>query len=446
VALGLPWLSSLAQAQPVAPKRLAILWQNNGTNTQAFWPTVPVGDLTDAHFEAALGIAPLKELKSKVHLVRGMDLTPTGGHLGPLSLTATPAKAYSGLAEMEKAWAQGPSLDQVLAPKVNPSGRGPLLLRTSWAGGADYVGSIYATLSYRAANQPVTHEHSPWRAYRDLIGLGPTPDQQATRLLVERRRSVLDLVGGRLELLRNRRLSAADKSKLDLHFTAVRDLEKSLATQGMMKCELPGDRAKQLEQFPATKLDEDPSFPIINRMHLDVMALTFACDLNRVALLMMGDEAGGPVFHFDGLTHTYAQHPLSHGTRGEATDSGDVPDFRRFLSDIDRWHATQMKYLMQKLDGYTEGMGTLLDQTLVVWMNSMTNGQSHSSADTPIILGGSLGGYFKTGKYSNVADSNSKRKPHNMLLTTILNGFGIQETHFGSKAHGRAGALTSIVV
>jgi Protein of unknown function (DUF1552) len=442
--LALPWLPSLAGAQSAAPKRVAVLWQNDGINVDGFWPTTNFGPLTDASFSGLSGIAAMKDFKDKITVVRGLNLTPTGGHLGPLALTAHPAKQYSGLDQMAVAWAQGPSFDQLLAPLVNPNKRGPLLLRVS--SNASYDGTVYNTLSYRAANMPVTHEKSPWLAYRDLVGMGPSSNQEAARLLVEKRKSVLDLVSGRLELLRSRKLSAIDKSKLDLHFTAVRDLEKSLATQGMMQCELPAARAKEIESFPASSLDLDSKFGEITRMHLDVMALTFACDLNRVALLMIGSEAGGPVFGFDGIKHNYAQHPLSHGTQGEATDSGGVPNFKNLLSEIDQWHGAQMKYFLQKLSAYTEGNGTVLDNTLVVWMNSMTSGQAHSSEDTPIVLGGSLGGYFKTGQYLNVQDMmTGKRNPHNMLLTTIMNGMGQTETHFGSKQFGKPGQLTALL-
>jgi Protein of unknown function (DUF1552) len=440
LVLGLPFLGSLARAQSTAPKRVAVLWQNNGINPNGFWPMAPFGALTDAHFQGQAGIAALKDFKSKLHVVRGLDFSPVGGHLGPLALTCYPAKDFSGLDQMAVAWAQGPSFDQIIAPKINPYRRSPLLLRV----GTGFTGWIYSTLSYRAANMPVTHEKSPWLAYRDLIGLGPSMNQEAARLLVERRKSVLDLVSGRLDLIRNRKLSAADKSKLDLHFSAVRDLEMSL-TAPTMQCMLPDARAKELEAFPATSFDIDAKFGQLTRMHLDVMALSFACDTNRVALLMIGAEAGGPVYSFDGLAHTYAHHPLSHGTQGEATDSGGVANYKDRLSEVDQWHGAQMKYFIEKLNAYTEGAGTVLDNTLVLWMNSMSSGAGHTSADTPIVMAGSLGGYFKTGLYSDVKDAAGTRKPHNMLITTLLNGLGEPETHFGSRAHGRAGNIPTLL-
>ncbi len=441
VTLGLPWLSSLASAQATPPKRLAVLWQNNGVNETGFWPKQPFGALTDEHFGGQVGIAPLKAHKSRLHLVRGMHLTPTDGHTGQMSLTGFPAKPYSSLDEMQQAWAQGPSLDQVLAPKINPNQRSPLLLRAS----EGYNGTIFNTLSYRGANQPATHEKNPFLAYRDLVGLGPSGDQKAAALLVQRRKSVLDLVSGRLDLLRSRKLGADDKTKLDLHFSAVRDLEKSLDVQGMMQCGLPAARAQEIEGFPSKDLNLDAKFAIICRMQLDIIALAFACDSNRLGLMMFGAEAGGPVYSFDGLSHKYAQHPISHATQGEATDSGPVENFRDLLTDIDQWHGAQMKYFMDKLAAYSEGAGTVLDNSLVVWMNSMTSGRGHSSTDTPVILGGSLGGFFKTGLYTNVKDAAGSEKPINMFLTTVMNGFGQNETHFGSKAHGRAGQLTQIL-
>lgn len=105
-----------------------------------------------------------------------------------------------------------------------------------------------------------------------------------------------------------------------------------------------------------------------------------------------------------------------------------------------------MAYFLQKLEAYKDETGSVLDNSAVVWMNTMSNGNGHVSSDMPVVMAGSLGGFFKTGSYVYVGDSATVRKPHNMLLTTLMNGMGVPETHFGPKDIGRAGQLEQLKV
>lgn len=442
VLLGLPFLEALAprvaRANTNAPRRLAILWECNGVNTQRFWPDTPYGALTDASFAPDRGIAPLRPFRDKLLIPRGMNMVGGTGHLGTISLSAHRPRAFSGLTEMAVAWAQGPTIDQVLAPQVNPNGKQPLLLRSSNSSG----NSVYSTISFRAANQPAVHERNPWIAYRDLVGV-TNPEGEAANLLVQRRKSVLDLVSGRLELMRSRALSEDDRQRLDMHFTSIRELESRLEDSGLMKCELPPGRVAEIQAMDG-KMNQVANYSAIGRMHLDVMALAFACDQNRLGLMLWANESGGPVYNFDGLNHQYPHHPLSHGTQGEPLNSGDVANYRELLTEIDQWHAKQMLYLLERLDAYREEGGTVLDNTAVVWMNSMTDGNAHSSADMPVVMAGSLGGYFKQGSYVDLR-SGASRRPHNMLLTTFMNGMGVPETHFGAKDLGSSGTFTQLL-
>jgi hypothetical protein len=56
----------------------------------------------------------------------------------------------------------------------------------------------------------------------------------------------------------------------------------------------------------------------------------------------------------------------------------------------------------------------------------------------PITMAGSLGGYFRTGRYVRIAD-----RAHNDLLITLLHGFGIMDTTFGLARHC-TGPLTQL--
>jgi hypothetical protein len=50
------------------------------------------------------------------------------------------------------------------------------------------------------------------------------------------------------------------------------------------------------------------------------------------------------------------------------------------------------------LDSVPEGDGTLLDNSIALWMSEHSDGCAHNLNNSPIIQAGSGGGYFKTGK------------------------------------------------
>jgi hypothetical protein len=89
-----------------------------------------------------------------------------------------------------------------------------------------------------------------------------------------------------------------------------------------------------------------------------------------------------------------------------------------------------MAYLCGKLDAIPEGEGTLLDNTVVLWINELGRGNSHSRNNIPIVMAGSAGGYFRTGRFLQYDET-----PHNNLLVSLLNAFGISDTTFGNPQY-----------
>jgi hypothetical protein len=60
---------------------------------------------------------------------------------------------------------------------------------------------------------------------------------------------------------------------------------------------------------------------------------------------------------------------------------------------------------------FSEGSGTLLDNTATVWIQEMSDGDSHNLNNLPILQAGSCGGYFKTGQAINVENANATMSP-----------------------------------
>jgi len=462
IVVSLPFLEALAprrtRAQE-APRRLAIFFCCNGVNTEKFWPKA-YGALT-ADSLAGTGLEPLASYADKlcvprgIHLVpRGFDRDPAGGddHMKAVGhrLTAAPNQ------DSQEHYASGPSLDQLVAPSINPSGKGPLNL---------FVGSrakdVLGSISYTSAGRQAVPFQDPWKAFKDWSGASTAASSGMLDQTAMRRRSVLDLVKSDLSSLQSASvLSAADKQKLDMHLTAIRGLETSMASAGVSGCQLPGMRTQEISKIVPSRVTLDSEYEKVGDMLLDVMALALACDQNRVATIQWGSGAGGPIFSWlgmnaDDVNRKYNHHKLSHGATTDAATTPNLPDtqWKPALFSIDRWYMQRFKGLLDRLSTYAEPNGSVLDNTVVCYMNDLSDGSEHSWMDLPNVIAGGAG-YFKLGQYIKLTraapNNNDSEAPSNMLLTTLANAVGATRkdgtpfTNFGSAPTGKPGELTAI--
>jgi hypothetical protein len=144
------------------------------------------------------------------------------------------------------------------------------------------------------------------------------------------------------------------------------------------------------------------------------------------------------------MNHQYNHHKLSHGNTRDDDTGQEVPGWEQMIHEIDVWHAGEFAYLLDRLSMYTEGNGTVLDNSAVVWMNELSHGKDHDFRDLPYVIAGSCGGYFKQGQYLRVSGPNTRGDqdaPHNKLLATIMNAVGVPTTRFGDPTYAPAGEL-----
>src|SRR5262249_40074681 len=162
------------------------------------------------------------------------------------------------------------------------------------------------------------------------------------------------------------------------------------------------------------------NFPVVGRLQMDLLAMAFACDLTRVASLQWSSSVSGTVHTWVGVNRDH--HGLSHESDGNA-------DAQEQLVRINRWYAEQLAYLIAKLKQIPEGQGTAFDNTVIVWSNELAKGNAHSHAPLPVVLAGSAGGVFRTGRFLTYDYAY-----HNDLLIALLNAFGVATTTFGNPS------------
>jgi hypothetical protein len=337
----------------------------------------------------------------------------------------------------------------VVAKRLNPTGKSPLNLGVG-TGGSGPTSSAF----YTESGQPAPMQRRPWDAFKDWIGAGSPTGPATIDLAALRRKSVLDVVREDLASLRaDAFVSAADRRKLDLHASALRQLETAMTTGGgaaVSGCNLPADRTREIQT-------NDGAYERIAAMMMDIMAIAMACDHNRVTTCQLGTGAGGPIYKWcgDRLNQQYNHHKLSHGATTDAATSPNLPDaeWKLALFNIDTWHMKQMRVLLDRLASYAEPGGSVLDNSIVLYMNELSNGLQHNFADLPVLIAGSAGGALKQGllvKMTSGGTGSTTECPTNQLFVTIANALGYRDasgapmTNFGAPKNAKTGELSAL--
>ncbi|HKO92971.1 MAG TPA: DUF1552 domain-containing protein [Polyangiaceae bacterium] len=460
VALGLPFLetfapSSLKAQEAEAIKRFGVFFACNGVNMDRWFPSTAYGALTE---QSLVGTAnePLDGLRHKLLFPRGVHMSPRGFGRdqggGDDHGKGMAHKLTAQFADNNNWLALGPSVDHLVAASINPGTQGarrpPLNLLVGRPSG--YKGLDFS--SYSEAGRAVAGINNPWTAYSQFINLNNASGNSsaANDRLTRRRQSVLDLVQEQFNDLERQGLSVEDQRKLDAHFTAIRNFEIQAGASGL-SCNNPTllGQVQPYETLARSALEQNDRYPSVTDLQIDLLAMAMACDFTRVATLQFDRGSGGPTFRWDGMNHEYNHHKLSHGKVkddcfGDSTENGctNVAGYEDMLFAIDYWHQSKYARLLSRLDSYVEAGGrTLLDNSVVLYTNELSDGKAHSFMDLPYILAGSAGGYFKQGQYILLGSAQNTRgdddtAPHNRLLNTVVNAMGIRSDWFGVAQGG----------
>ncbi|MCA9553826.1 MAG: DUF1552 domain-containing protein [Myxococcales bacterium] len=394
-----------AWAQSATARRLIVFFSPDGFRNGAVYPSG-----ANLQFAAGSTLEPLAPVQQHLTLLGGLEYTNAIAHDRGMAhmLTNSPVDLP---AQTQTA---GYSLDQYVAARVGEATRYASLelgVQSSLLGAM-----IQTRMSMRGARQWVPPNDDPRDVYRRMFA-DITPD--AVRLL-ERRRSVLDLVRAEVQDL-SKRLSTEENAKLSAHLESLRTMERSFT---------PQSEAERCNAAP-TQLPTDPllndNFPAVGRAQMDLMVAALACDLTRVASIQWSYAQSETLFTW--LGHAETHHSLSH------MDT-NIPWGVTQNIEAGRWYAEQFRYLVERLAQLPDpsGPGTLLDNSVVLWMSEIGDGFTHLCTDVPIVVAGGGGGRLNPGRYLRY-DGES----HGKLLTSICHAMGVGVPSFGDESTGTGG-------
>lgn len=405
-----------------APRRLIVLYFPDGVPAPPgeASPFHPTGGQTD--FVLPENLAPLARHRDICSFFRGLTLGPAdaGSHQGGAKKLLTGCDGGNGV-----------SLDRHLSRTIGAGCLFPHLYLGAMATQGSASGDKF--ISYPAPGTTVAPEDDPRKAFDRLFASREAPSAESAEpdpIDV----SVIDAALGDLDDLRAR-LGGVEKSKLDLHLEALREVERQIkGAGGGLAC---NQSLGSVGQVDRARLMDPGQFPVVLRAQIDLVVQAMACGLTRVGVVQASQHTSELVMSRFPDTSLYRpgfdmrSHQASH--YGQSSD----PKYRDYVLQR-TWFVEQLAYLLDRLKARPEGAGSMLDSTLVLLCSEVSNGNDHSHDDMPFVLAGSAGGALRPGRLHQLWG-----RRHSDLLGTIAHALG--DTSITTFGEGGQGLITEVL-
>lgn len=410
----LPAFASLANAQELSPQRFVGVFIPHGAAPGYWEPTS-----TDPGFEYPFIWQPLEHLRSHVNILTGMWSQSSENPPGVTGADHFVAAAFMAGVKPKKTTGAdvevGTTIDQVLAQRIGQSNLMPSMQLAVEDPGANSTncGEGYScvytnTISWSTPTRPLPMEINPQVVFERMFGTGGSPEERAMRRLQQK--SILDSVSGDLAKLKMQ-VATPDRLRLEQYAEDVREIERRLQIAMTKSAEVP-----EME----TPYGVPESFDEHMKLQFDLLALAFQADITRVGSVLMARDLTGRVYPDSGTNVSF------HGGSHHAEDPGRVAQYSR----LNRYHASMVAYLADRLNSIEDASGTLLDNSLIMYGSNMGNSNQHLHYDVPHILVGKAGGKLQGDRHLRYR---SRTVPTGNLLLSILDLFDVNYDSFGDS-------------
>lgn len=235
----------------------------------------------------------------------------------------------------------------------------------------------------------------------------------------------------------NRRLSAADRQRLDDHMDRIAELQRKLNVAVPVAC---GGVATPSDDSALHASLEPADAVRYAQLYNEVVAAAFICGASRIAAIGIADEQR--FVDFAGDWHSDVAHHWLDAPKQDLLERSYQSIFQNVFLDM-----------VARLDVEEAGGLSYLDNSLLVW--SQESGMStHDPLSLPVLTAGSAAGFFRTGlsvDYRRVGNADSKFQPlldadatyagmlYNQFLASVLQAMGMPPSEFerwGHKGYG----------
>ncbi len=413
-AIALPVLDAMFPALAIpaqTPRRLAVVYVPNGVIMKDWKPAA-----TGSDFAFTRILKPLERFRQDITLLSGLanhapEKARGGGHAKAAgSFLSGTAPKYTAGPDVHA----GVTFDQMVAKHQGSETRVSSLQigceDSRMVGNCD-TGSSCAytnTLSWRTPDTPLAVEVNPRSVFERLFGtVDPSLPAEVRVRRALYRKSILDHTRADTQSLMTE-LGPEDRRRMDQYLSDIREVEMGIAAS---------------EKDPLTPPSDKPSgipfeFKNYVKLMFDLQAIAFQSDITRVSTMMLGRE--GSVRTYPEIDVPDPHHPLTHH-RGH-------PDFIEKVTKINSFHVELFAGFVQRLKATADGDGTLLDHSAILYGGALSDGNTHSNSDLPLLVAGHAGG-LKGGRHV----ASEAQTPVSNLFVQLMNCVGLDTAQFADS-------------
>ena len=284
---------------------------------------------------------------------------------------------------------------------------------------------VYPQLFAAAPGKPLPCYADPLLAYGDLFGSVISDEKLKAAVQVDK--NVLDFMAGDVARFQ-KTLPKVEKEKLDHYldgFEALQIRSKRLAAmEDALKAAAPDLTEKFGSEIETERLDAH--FELATSALVGGLTEVISIRADHLGMRLTGLGMGTKTVHHIG----HMIEGKGGGNGGEDFDNG-MGEFatREFIMN---YHMENVAKMAAKLASVPEGDGTMLDNTLIVYLSD--HGEKHHSNcyEWPMVALGNAGDAFKAGHYIHVpGHGHAGHRTIRSLYKSLLHGADLPHKDFG---------------
>lgn len=359
-----------------------------------------------AKLELPPALEPVKEFKDRMAIVQGLSgRMCSGGH----------SSDHGALGAFHATHGRnilGPTIDGVLG-KNNPGIFPNVVLGIS----SNPNETVAFNCSADAPRRSLPTIMQPMIAYERLFG---SVGEGAAKASFAAKRNLLDHMRTEVTDARSR-LGGIEREKLDSYlnaFETMRDTSSRLVEvrdRLGKAAPIPGDKFKS--EVESDRLDAQ----------FELAAASMIAGITNVATIASG--VGFPHFAvtFNGLGITTNKHSIGHALYNDDLGGWTMSE------KIRAFHFSLIARFMKKLQSIPEGNGTMLDNTVILYLSDGAETHHSRCFEWPMVVLGNARGKLKTdGRYILLPDyGKAGHRTINTMYNTMLHASGAPADNFG---------------
>lgn len=380
------------------PKRVIFFMQNQGFDPRTCIPAGMMHSGSLAKAKLPEPISALEPFKERLHIINGLH----GIHTSPSHSAFF--GALGGYRGSDGVPPSAATIDYELSKAL------PETLLPHLCIGMDSLENMkskptVANLSASGAGQPIFMHSDPNHLYQMLYG---GISQGEIRKQHEARSGMLDRIG-ELAAAKGSILPGQDKQRYGEFVQGFDEMSGLRERLGKVSDHLRNFAPKVDERYRAPEFETD-----WHDVLLDLGISSLKSGITNV--LTIGSGRGEIFGAWKGLGIEQQGHNLGHM---------DQPDNPIWIK-IRQYNSRMLVKIMEELESVPEGSGTMMDNTLIVYMSNNADKQHTNGATWPVMLLGNCGGAFKSGRFTQM----DGKRPINALYSTILQSVGVSADRF----------------